>query len=242
MLSETVQYGSNMPGNGKSMVDARSTGAAQSRVLLVDDHVLLRKGLAELLNGQKGLEVCGEATTLAEACSLATQLRPALVIVDISLEGSDGLELIKELTHRSAELPILVYSMHDEEVYAERALHAGAKGYVMKRETPERLLEAIGEILKGRVYVSKRMSDRLLGRMVGGDSASGQDPISRLSDRELEVFQLIGRGQSTAQIADALCLSIKTIETYREHIKQKLNLQSGLELMRQAVEWVVKQA
>jgi DNA-binding NarL/FixJ family response regulator len=215
----------------------------KTRIFLVDDHAIVRRGLAELINSEPRMEVCGEASTLGVAYSEIGKLRPDLVIVDISLEGNDGVELTKELCHRWADLPVLCYSMHDEELYAERALRAGAKGYVMKREPPESLLEAIGVVMAGKVYLSERMSDRLLGRMVraGSSSAPTKAPIEKLSDRELEVFQLIGRGRSTNDIADQLCLSVKTIETYREHLKQKLNLKSGNELVRYAVEWCVKQ-
>jgi DNA-binding NarL/FixJ family response regulator len=209
----------------------------------VDDHAILRRGLIELINAEPGMEVCGEAATLGEAYSEIGKRQPDLVIVDISLEGNDGVELTKELCRRWPDLPVLVYSMHDEELYAERTLRAGAKGYVMKREPPETLLDAIGQARSGKVYLSERMSERLLGRMVraGTSTAALQAPIEKLSDRELEVFQLIGKGRSTNDIADQLCLSVKTIETYREHLKQKLNLRTGNELIRYAVEWSVKQ-
>jgi DNA-binding NarL/FixJ family response regulator len=210
----------------------------------VDDHAILRRGLVELINGEPKLEVCGEASSLGEAYSEIGKCRPDLVIVDISLEGNDGVELIKELVRRWPDLPVLAYSMHDEELYAERVLRAGGKGYVMKREPLEQLLEAIEQVLKGKVHLSDRMSDRLLGRMVnaGSQTAGLEAPIEKLSDRELEVFQLIGKGRSTNDIAEQLCLSVKTIETYREHLKQKLNLRTGNELVRYAVEWSVKQS
>jgi DNA-binding NarL/FixJ family response regulator len=218
-------------------------GTTKSRIFLVDDHAIVRRGLMELVNAEPRLEICGEAASLGEAYSEIGKCNPDLVIVDISLEGNDGVELTKELCRRWPDLPVLVYSMHDEELYAERALRAGAKGYVMKREPPELLLEAISQILAGKVHLSERMSDRLLGRMVraGSSDLPMQTPVEKLSDRELEVFQLIGKGRSTNDIAELLCLSVKTIETYREHLKQKLNLRSGNELVRYAVEWSVKQ-
>jgi DNA-binding NarL/FixJ family response regulator len=219
----------------------RAKDLSKSRILLVDDHALMRRGVAELINAESDLEVCGEAATLGDAYALVAKLKPELVIADISLEGNDGVELTKELCHRWPELPVLVYSVHDEDLYAERALRAGAKGYVMKREAPQTLLDAIHQVLRGKVYLSDHMSDRLLGKLVGNVESAAQSPIDKLSDRELEVFRLIGKGLSTNQIAQTLCLSVKTIETYREHLKQKLNLQSGLELMRHAVEWAVKQ-
>lgn len=219
-----------------------STGKA--RILLVDDHPVLRRGVAELINGEAIYEVCGEVGTLHEAYSAVGTLKPELVVVDISLDGNNGVELMKELTYRWPSLPILAYSMHDEQIYAERALRAGAKGYVMKQHPPETLLEAIKTILRGKIYLSPQMSDRMLGKLVGAGSGEKpiQSPIEKLSDRELEVLQLIGKGMTTAQIADKLCLSVKTIETYREHLKQKLSLKSGPELVRYAIEWSLSQS
>ena len=146
-------------------------GSHKSRVLLVDDHPILRRGVAELINGELALEVCGEAATLAEAYSMVTKLKPDLVIVDVSLDGNNGVELMKELSYRWPELPLLTYSMHDEQTYAERALRAGSKGYVMKQQPPEVLLEAIKEVLKGKIYLSEQMSDRLLGKLVGAGAS-----------------------------------------------------------------------
>jgi DNA-binding NarL/FixJ family response regulator len=218
--------------------------SGKAKILLVDDHPVLRRGVAELINGEAIYEVCGEVGTLAEAYASVNKLKPDLVVVDISLDGNNGVELMKELTYRWPELPLLAYSMHDEQIYAERALRAGAKGYVMKQHPPETLLEAIRQVLKGKVYLSPQMSDRMLGKLVGAGTSDKpiQSPIEKLSDRELEVLQLIGKGQTTAQIADKLCLSVKTIETYREHLKQKLNLKSGPELVRYAIEWSLSQS
>ena len=217
---------------------------SKARILLVDDHPMLRRGVAELINGEAIYEVCGEVGTLAEAYAAVTKLKPEMVIIDISLDGNNGVELMKELTYRWPQLPLLAFSMHDEQIYAERALRAGAKGYVMKQHPPEALLEAIKSVLKGKVYLSPQMSDRLLGKLVGAGTSDKpvQSPIEKLSDRELEVLQLIGKGQTTAQIADKLCLSVKTIETYREHLKQKLSLKSGPELVRYAIEWSLSQS
>jgi DNA-binding NarL/FixJ family response regulator len=220
-----------------------SARAGKSRIFIVDDHALLRRGMVDLINSVPGLEFCGEAATLGEAYSLIAKTAPDLVIVDVSLDGNDGVELTKELMHRWPDLLVLAYSMHEEEIYAERLLRAGAKGYVMKRHPPETLLEAISYILKGKNYLSSRMSDRLIGKLPAKSNGEQreQTPIDKLSDRELEVFRFIGQGVSTADIADKLCLSVKTIETYREHLKQKLHLASGVELVRYAVEWSVKQ-
>lgn len=217
---------------------------SKARILLVDDHPMLRRGVAELINGEAIYEVCGEVGTLADAYAAVNKLKPEMVIIDISLDGNNGVELMKELTYRWPNLPLLAFSMHDEQIYAERALRAGAKGYVMKQHPPEALLEAIKSVLKGKVYLSPQMSDRLLGKLVGAGTSEKpvQSPIEKLSDRELEVLQLIGKGQTTAQIADKLCLSVKTIETYREHLKQKLSLKSGPELVRYAIEWSLSQS
>lgn len=217
---------------------------AKARILLVDDHPVLRMGIAELINSESTLEVCGEAASLAEACQMVAKLKPDLVIADISLEGNSGIELMKELAYRWEDLRVLAYSMHDEHLYAERALRAGAKGYVMKQTSPETLLEAVHQVLAGRVYLSKEVSERLLGKFISVKTAGGkseQSPIERLSDRELEVLQLLGKGLTTSQIAGNLCLSTKTVETYREHLKTKLTLHSGPELVRYAVEWSLMQ-
>lgn len=213
-------------------------------VLLVDDHPMLRKGIGALIDAENDLCVCGEAGTMQEAMSSVTRLKPDLLIVDVSLDGNNGIELVKNLRGRYRSLPVLVYSMHDEAIYAERALRAGASGYVMKEASPDQLLSAIREVLKGKIYVSEAMSDRLLGRMVGAgrNDVKSASPVDKLSDRELEVLQLLGKGLGTSQIADKLCLSVKTIETYREHLKQKLNLANGQELLRFAIEWSLDQA
>jgi DNA-binding NarL/FixJ family response regulator len=223
---------------------ARATAKTKTQVLLVDDHPIVRKGIAELINAESDLEVCGEASTMQEAMSLAGKLKPGLMIVDISLEGNNGVELMKNLSGRPGAAPILAYSMHDESIYAERCLRAGAKGYVMKHAPPEALLDAMRQVMKGKIYLSEPMSDRLLGKLVGagGASAPTTSPIDTLSDRELEVLQLLGKGQTTSQIAESLCLSVKTVETYREHLKQKLNLANGQELLRYAIEWSLNSA
>jgi len=227
-----------------SNANSRISTKPKSKVLLVDDHPILRRGIADLINSENNLEVCGEAGNMQDAFSLATQLKPDLAIIDVSLDGNNGIELMKNLTSRSPNLPLIAYSMHDESIYAERALRAGAKGYVMKQAAPELLLEAISQVLKGKIFLSEAMSDRLLGKLVGAGASAAPttSPIDKLSDRELEVLQLMGKGLSTSQIADKLCLSVKTIETYREHLKQKLNLASGQELLRYAIEWSLNQS
>lgn len=215
------------------------TAVTKARIVLVDDHPVLRLGLTDLINSEGTMEVVGEAANLADACQVVAKARPDIVVADISLEGNSGIELMKELAYRYDDLPVLIYSMHDEHIYAERVLRAGARGYVMKHRPPEALLTAIRQVLDGKICLSKEVSDRLLGKFVGAKPQERGEisPIERLSDRELEVLQLLGRGLTTSQIAESLCLSTKTIETYREHLKQKLSLQSGPELVRYAVEW-----
>jgi DNA-binding NarL/FixJ family response regulator len=219
----------------------KERNAKRTSILLVDDHPMVRRGIADLINGEPDLGVCGEAATMQEAMALTQQHRPSLVIVDVSLNGNNGIELMKNLSTRWPDIPILAYSMHDEAIYAERALRAGAKGYVMKQSQPEVLLDALRVVLKGKIFLSDPMSERLLGRLVraGNNNEIAASPIEKLSDRELEVLELLGKGMRTSEIADKLCLSIKTIETYREHLKQKLNLNSGQELLRYAIEWSV---
>lgn len=221
------------------MASDMGSKSAKTKVLLVDDHPMVRRGIAELVNSESDLEVCGEAGDMQEAMAQAGKSKPNMIIVDVSLNGNNGIELMKNLSSRWPTIPILAYSMHDESIYAERSLRAGAKGYVMKQSSPEVLLQAIRLVLHGKVFLSEAMSEKILGRMVraGTTAEITSSPIDRLSDRELEVLQLLGRGMRTADIAEKLCLSIKTIETYREHLKEKLNLSSGQELLRYAIEW-----
>jgi len=212
------------------------------RILLVDDHPVTRDGLARLINYEMDLEVCATAGTAAGAAQEVEQQKPDLVIIDVSLgKGASGLELIKDLSSRHRRLKMLALSTHDETLYAERALRAGAKGYVMKQEPTDHVMQAIRKILNGEVHLSKRMSDRLLHKMTQPHSAPTISDIETLSDRELEVYRLLGQGRGTRQIAAELHLSISTVETHRAHIKEKLNLNSTPELLRHAVEWVHSQ-
>jgi DNA-binding NarL/FixJ family response regulator len=215
----------------------------KSGIILVDDHPMLRRGIAELINGEKDLEVLAEAGSAAEVYELFSKHHPAMLVIDVSLEGENGIELMQQLSYKDPNVKMLAYSMHDEQLYAERALRAGAKGYVMKHHPPEVFLDAVRDVLKGRVYLSETMSGRLLGKLVGAgaNATVSKSPIESLSNRELEVLQHMGRGLTTAQIADKLTLSIKTIETYREHLKHKLNVQTGPELLRYAIEWSLDQ-
>ena len=222
-----------------------ASDGAKTRVLLVDDHPILRQGLANVLNQQSHLSVCGEASDSVEALALAERLRPDLALVDLSLRHGDGIELLKDLRVRQPEMLTLVLSMHDEALYAERALRAGARGYVMKQEKIDRLLLAISRVLSGVIYVSDQVAAHAVARLAGGGTnASSQETpktmdayVERLTDRELQVFRLIGRGLGTRLIAETLHLSRKTIESHREHIKTKLALKDGAELIQRAIQW-----
>ena len=211
------------------------------RVFLVEDHPVTRHGFAQLLNQEADLEVCGQAGTAARALVEIDVARPDLVIADISLVGKSGLELIKDLARRHARLPILMLSTHDESLYAERALRAGARGYIMKQEPMEHVMDAIRRVLRGEIYLSEAMRAKLVHKHLRGASAVTLSDIEQLSDRELEVFRLLGRGLGTRQIAGELHLSVSTIETYRGQLKSKLGLTRAPELVRRAVEWVHSQ-
>jgi DNA-binding NarL/FixJ family response regulator len=222
------------------MKDMANTKTKKARILIVDDHPVVRQGLALLIGQQEDLSVCGEAEDAPRAISAIEALKPDLVLVDVSLKGTDGIELTKDIKIRFPSLPVLVLSMLDESFYAERALRAGAKGYVMKQEATDKILTAIRRVLSGEVFVSDKMVNRLLQKMAG-DTASGGSPVEVLSDRELTVFQLIGGGHSTARIAEELHLSVKTIETHRAHIKEKLKLSDAAELSGYAAQWMTRQ-
>ena len=205
------------------------------RVLIVDDHPIVRQGLTQLISQESDLEVVGEADNSRTAIEAVQRLASDVVIVDLMLKDSSGIELIKEIKARSPEARILVVSMHDEAVYAERALRAGAHGYIMKQEATNEVLIALRKVLADEVYVSEEVVSRMLRRMVGGGPSDG---IDRLSDRELEVFQWIGYGLSVGEIAEKLKVSPKTVETYRAHIKEKLGLASATDVLRVAVSWL----
>jgi DNA-binding NarL/FixJ family response regulator len=205
---------------------------------LVDDHPIVRQGLTQLINEEPDLAVCGEADDLEGGLLALETLQPDVVLVDISLGGANGIDLIKRIRAGGSPAPVLVVSMHDESIYAERALRAGARGYIMKDQATSRVLTAIRRLLEGEIYLSERMVSRILHKLVDGPSGLGASPLDRLSDRELEVFQLIGPGRSTRQIAERLQVSVKTIETYRAHIKEKLRLTSAAEVFQRASQWV----
>jgi len=209
------------------------------RVLLVDDHPIVRQGLALLIDREADLSVCGEADGAHSAFHAITTLRPDIVVLDISLSGPDGLDVLKEIRMSTSSLPVLILSMHDESIYAERAMRAGANGYIMKQEATEKVLVAIRRILQGEVYLSDRLTNTMLQQYVRGTSPAKKSPLVNLTDRELEVFRLIGEGHGTRQIADELHLSVKTIESYQAHIKEKLALRNARELVQHAIEWTV---
>jgi DNA-binding NarL/FixJ family response regulator len=209
------------------------------RVLLVDDHPVVRRGLAEVIAREPDLEACGEASDVLEAIREVERTSPDVVVVDLTLKTGHGLELIEKLKSRDPRIKTLVSSMHDETLFAERVLRAGAMGYVSKQEPPEMLVTAIRQVLRGELYLSPRMTSRLLHRVVAG-APPQQDPVQELSNREIEVYEMIGQGLTIQQIAARLHLSPKTVETHREKIKQKLNLKSSAELNRRAVQWVLE--
>jgi DNA-binding NarL/FixJ family response regulator len=209
------------------------------RVLLVDDHPLVRRGLAEVISREPDLETCGEAGDVQEALLEVERTHPDVVVVDLTLKTGHGIELIETLKGRDPRLKMLVSSMHDEMLFAERVLRAGAMGYVSKQEPPDTLLRAVRQVLRGDVYLSPRMTSRMLHRVATGNAAQ-EDPVHGLSNRELEVYEMIGQGLTIQQIAVRLHLSPKTVETHREKVKQKLNLKSSAELNRRAVQWVLE--
>ena len=213
----------------------------RKRILLVDDHAVVRFGIAQLINRQADLVVCGEQEDASKALTAIETLKPDLVIADISLKDSSGLELMRNIKALHPGLPILVVSAHDESMYAEIAFRAGALGYLMKQEVLERIPTAIRRVLSGNIYVSDTLAARMLQQQVRGQTDVNESPVKGLSDRELEVFQLIGRWKKTKEIAAELHLSVKTIEYYREQIKRKLNLKDAGELTQYATAWVQRE-
>jgi DNA-binding NarL/FixJ family response regulator len=208
------------------------------KVLLVEDHPMFREHLGTLIKRELGLTICGEADNIRDAMQLIQELKPDVAIVDITLRGSSGLELLKDIKALDIPINVLVLSMHDEDLYAERALRAGAKGYISKNEASKEVVAAIRAVMSGEVYVSRTMNVKLLARMTQKRSQGQLAGLELLADRELEVFQMLGKGRSTREIADALNLGESTVETYRARIKDKLNLRSAAELYLRAGEWV----
>ena len=221
-------------------VSSKSQNQATSRkhrILVVDDHPIVRQGLTLLINQEADLLVCGEAEEAMGAMHVLASSRPDILIVDISLNGPDGIDLLKNVRNIYPTLPVLILSMHDESIYAERALRAGANGYIMKQEATEKVLVALRRIMAGEIYVSDRIANKMLKHYITGSGTLRNSSIADLSDRELEVFRLIGEGHGTRQIAEELHLSVKTVESYQAHIKEKLSLRSARELMQHAIQW-----
>jgi DNA-binding NarL/FixJ family response regulator len=225
-----------------SQKEKSSSPPKQKKILLVDDHPLMRRGQADLLGREKDFVVCGEAGTAREAMEAIGKLNPDLVLVDMSLPDKDGLELIKDIQALHPGLPVIAMSMQDESLYAARVLRAGGRGYVMKAEGPERLAAAIRTVLSGQVALSPRMSAKILESMVGPSGKTGAEPEAKLSDRELEVMRLFGEGWSTEEIAVRLHLSPKTVDVHRAHIKEKLELKTTPEFQRFAIRWVASRS
>lgn len=214
------------------------TSNRQYKVMLVEDHPMFREHLGQLINRDLGMTVCGEADNIRDAMRLIQETKPDIAIVDITLKGSSGLELLKDLKAQGIEVNVLVLSMHDEDLYAERALRAGAKGYITKNEASGEVITAIREVMAGEIYASRRVTAKILERMTQKRVEPLNDGVSTLADRELEVFQMLGRGKSTREIAQALNLGESTVETYRARIKDKLQLRSSAELYLRAGQWV----
>lgn len=213
----------------------------KKKVVVVDDHPIVRKGLSQLINQTKDLYVCGEAGDAHEALEVVTAHKPDCVIVDLMLGLTSGITLIENIRIRWEDMPVLVLSMYDESLYAERVLRVGAQGYIMKKEASERLIDAIRQVMTGEIFVSDKIKSKLLQSLSGAPVKKKGPLIDSLSNRELEVFQLLGQGHSTRQIADILHLSVKTVETYYAHIKDKMNLKDGRELLMQSIQWVQNQ-
>jgi len=214
-----------------------NSSSSRRQVFLVDDHPLVREWLTNLINQQPDLVVCGESESAPAAFQAIAQAKPDIAIIDISLNDSSGIELIKSLRQSEPGVAVLVLSMHEETLYAERALRAGAKGYVMKRETTRKVIDAIRRILEGKLYISETVAADIAERSISKKSTDEKTPVEQLSDRELEVFEMLGQGLGTRQIADSLRVSIKTVQVYCARMKEKMNLGSATELLREAIRW-----
>jgi DNA-binding NarL/FixJ family response regulator len=209
----------------------------KQRVMVVDDHPIVRQGLAQLINQETDIEVCCEAEDMKDALQRFGKCKPDVAIIDIALGQTSGVRLIEQLSQKYHEVPILALSMHDESLYAERCLRAGAKGYIMKKEPPEKVISALRKILDGEIYVSDNLGTKLLHKFIARQPGAYSSPIEQLSNRELEVYEFIGQGLKTREIAERLSLSVKTIETYIDHIKKKMNFRDSRDLFRHAVQW-----
>jgi DNA-binding NarL/FixJ family response regulator len=221
--------------------DSNTVNGKRARILLVEDHAVVRFGMAQLISRQTDMEVCGEEEDAGKALSAIASTKPDLMVVDLSLKDSSGLELVRNVKAQYSQLPILIVSAHDESIYAEIAFRAGALGYLMKEEALQKILTAIRRVLTGAIYVSEGLAAKMLQQQVQGRPPMKESPVNGLSDREMEVFQRIGEWKTTREIAGELHLSVKTIEYYREQIKRKLNLKSGVDLTHYATSWVQRE-
>jgi DNA-binding NarL/FixJ family response regulator len=232
-----------MEGTGKAPRKTPATGGAAApaksrrRVLIVDDHPILRLGARQVIESQASLVVCGEADTVRDARAAIRDLAPDVVLADISLRQGDGIELLREIRAHHPKLPVLVFSSHDETIYAERLLAAGANGYLMKHASPDQVIAALQRVLSGGIYVSEAVSNSMLQKFASDGAYSAANPIDRLSNREVQILHMIGKGMSTREIALSLNLSVKTIESHRQRVKRKLNLGNATQLMQCAVNW-----
>jgi len=220
-----------------TMKKSPSTAEMRSRVLIVDDHPMMRYGIVRLIEQEPDLVVCGEAENASRALAAVRALKPQVILADLTMPGGEGLEFIKDVRSLHPEIAVLVVSMHDEALYAERALRAGAQGYIMKNEGGEKLVEAIRQVLQGKTYVSENMSGKVLEIFSGRRRRTDDTTIGKLTDREFEVFRLLGQGLTTREIGQQLRLGTKTVETHRLHIREKLGLKSGPALIKYAVRW-----
>lgn len=215
----------------------KSSAQKKKQILIVDDHPMMRQGLGQLISAESDLAICGEASNAENALDLINTVKPDLVLVDISLPGKNGLELIKDFQALQPDLPVLVISMHDESLFAERVLRAGGRGYIMKQEGGKKLMQAIRQVLEGKIYVSEKMSSNILEMFSGRRAGTESSPLEKLTDREFEIFQLISQGKGTRDIAEKLHLSVKTVDVHRANVKAKLKLTSASELVRFAARW-----
>ena len=241
-MAETVNRESRRPGESPAGQESSSRPPPKSRVFIVDDHTMVREGLRQLIEYDPALTVCGDAADAQMAMEGIRRSNPDVVIVDITLANSSGLDLVKHIRSEQEDLPVLVVSMHDESLYAERALRAGAMGYVMKNEPAKTVTAAIHSVLVGEMYLSRKMSSTVLSRFMRGETQEPMSPLETLSDRELEVFRMLGQGKGTRQIAQDLDLSIPTIQSFRNRIKEKLRLKTGPELVLHAIHWVQRES
>ncbi len=239
-MTDTIEQKVRRPDEAASTQEGQAP--QKSRVYIVDDHTMFREGLRQLIEYDPGLTVCGDAADAATAIQGIRQSRPDVVIVDITLADSSGLDLVKTLRSEQEDLPVLVVSMHEESLYAERALRSGAMGYVMKNEPARTVTAAIHSVLRGEMYLSKKMSTSVISRFVHGEAEKPMSPREILRDRELEVFRMLGQGKGTRQIAQDLGLSIPTIQSFRNRIKEKLHLNSAPDLVLHAIHWVQSEA